>query len=126
MPAHRSVWWVNDQLLGATAARSVHARIGRGTAVRKVPRVRLRGLGYTTDSEGTYLRGTVDNRSGREQRDLPIFAVALKGRRVVAAGRALVAKAPPAGHGKPGRFRLIFVGNPQGAHVQLTVAPAPA
>jgi hypothetical protein len=124
VPPGRSVWWVNDQLLGVTSAHSVSARVGRGAAVGAVPRVSLSGVALAHDSEGMFLTGTVVNRSRVLQRDLPIFAVALRGERVVAAGRALVSKASPAGSGKPARFRLLFVGNPKGARLQLTVAPA--
>jgi hypothetical protein len=124
VPPGRSVWWVDDQLLGVTSASGVSARVGRGADVASVPRVTLQGVEFTRDSDGAYLTGTVDNRSGRVQLNLPIFAVALRGKGVVAAGRALVAKAPLAGAGKPARFRLIFVGNPKGARLQLTVAPA--
>jgi hypothetical protein len=122
VPAHGRAWWVNDQLLGATGkAKRVRVQVGRGHALARPPRVRLRGVGYRTDSNGTYLTGTIVNRTRRLLRDVPVYAVALKHGRVAAAGRALVAKAPPTG--KPGRFRVIFVGNPKGAHVEITVAP---
>jgi hypothetical protein len=124
VPPGRSVWWVNDQLLGVTSATGVRAHVGRGTTVGAVPKVSLTGVELDRDGEGAYLAGAVDNRSGVLQRNLPIFAVALRGGKVVAAGRALVLKAPPAGQGKPARFRLIFVGNPKGARLQVTVAPA--
>jgi hypothetical protein len=121
VPARGRAWWVDDQLLGVTAASRVRARLGRGRVLARAPRVSLRGVGYRTDSNGTYLTGTIVNRTGRLLRDLPVYAVALKRHRIVAAGRALVLKAPPTG--KPGRFRLIFVGNPKGAHVEISVAP---
>jgi hypothetical protein len=121
VPGRGRVWWVDDQLLGVTTASRVRARVGRGRALAGAPRVALRGLGYRTDSDGTYLTGRVINRTGRLLRDVPVYAVALRRGRVVAAGRALVAKAPPTG--RPGRFRLIFVGNPKGAHVEISVAP---
>jgi hypothetical protein len=121
VPPRRSVWWVNDQLLGVTSAGEVSAQVGRGKLVRRVPRVALRGVEL---SDGT-LSGTVDNRSGTLQRNVAIFAVASRGDRIVAAGRALVAKAapPPA---KPARFSLLFVGDPAGARIQMTVAPSPS
>jgi hypothetical protein len=121
VPGRGRVWWVDDQLLGVTTASRVRARVGRGRELAREPDVTLRGLGYRTDSNGTYLTGRVVNRTGRVLRNLPVYAVALEHGRVVAAGRALVPKAPPTG--KPGRFRLIFVGNPKGAHVEISVAP---
>jgi hypothetical protein len=117
VPAGRSVWWVNDQLLGVTEASAVKARVGRGTAVSAAAKVSLTGVELGGDG---VLTGSVVNGADALQRDVPVFAVALRGSRVVAAGRALVPKAKP--H-KPARFRLFFVGNPKGARLQLTVAP---
>ena len=82
------------------------------------PRVHFEG-----DSTGRFLTGTVVSSSRSVLRDVPVFAVALKGRRVVAAGRALVPKVPAAGSSKKVVFRLFFVGEPRGARIALTVAP---
>ena len=83
---------------------------------------------FDSDATGRYLTGTVVNPSRSVLHDVPIFAVALKGSKVVAAGRALVPKVPAKGSPKKVVFRLFFVGDPRGARVQLTVAPnvAPA
>ena len=78
---------------------------------------------FETDAAGTYLTGTVHNRSHALQRDVPVFAVAQRGGRVVAAGRALIPKLPATPGPKPVHFRLLFVGSPSGAKVTLTVAP---
>jgi hypothetical protein len=120
--ARRSVWWVNDQVLGAAASASVRARIGAARTVAEVPQVRLRGVHFETDATGRFLTGFIDNRSGRTLRGIAVFAVAQRGTRVVAAGRALVSKLVPRPR-KPFRFRLFFVGEPRGARVSLTVAP---
>jgi len=122
----RSVWWVDDQLLGATAPASVRARIGAAHAVARVPHIALSGVHFETDAAGTYLTGTVHNRSHALQRDVPVFAVAQRGGRVVAAGRALIPKLPATPGPKPVHFRLLFVGSPSGAKVTLTVAPTAA
>jgi hypothetical protein len=53
---------------------------------------------------------------------MPIFAVALRGGRIVAAGRALVPNLP-ASAGKPTGFRIYLVGSPAGARIELTPAP---
>jgi hypothetical protein len=52
-----------------------------------------------------------------------VFAVALKGDKVVAAGRALVPKVLPGDPAKKPRFRLYFIGDPKGAKIDVTVAP---
>jgi hypothetical protein len=118
----RTAWWVNDQLLGAEAARSVSARVGAARAVARPPHIDARDLHLDSDANGPYLTGAIVSRLQRPQRNLPVFAVALRGGRVVAAGRALVPKV--AAHArKPVHFRLLFVGNPRGARIQVTIAP---
>jgi hypothetical protein len=124
----RTAWWVNDQVTAADPPRTVHARVGAApsAAPTAIPAVALKDVHFDGDATGRYLTGTVVNPSKGVLRDVPIFAVALKGRRVVAAGRALVPKLPAAGGRKPIHFRLFFVGDPRGARVALTVAPTAA
>jgi hypothetical protein len=121
--AKRSAWWVNDQVTAASTPKSVRARVGAAPAAGSVPAVRVTGAHFDGDSTGRYLTGTVVNPSHSVLHDVPIFAVALKGSRVVAAGRALVPKLPAAGSPKKVVFRLFFVGDPRAARVVLTVAP---
>jgi hypothetical protein len=119
-----SAWWVNDQVTATDPPRTITAKVGAAKAVAAAPSVTLRDVHFDGDDTGRYLTGTVVNGSKAVQQQLPIFAVALKGRRVVAAGRALVPKLPAAGApGKPVTFRLFFVGDPRGARIALTVAP---
>jgi hypothetical protein len=118
----RTAWWVNDQLLGADTARSVNARIGNARAIARPPHIEARDLHIDSDSNGPYLTGAIVSRLERPQRNLPVFAVALRGGRVVAAGRALVPKVVAHAR-KPVHFRLLFVGNPRGARIQVTIAP---
>jgi hypothetical protein len=120
----RSAWWVNDQVLAQSTPRSVKVRVGAARRIARVPRVDLRQVRLDGDAGGTFATGIVVNRSGALQRELPIFAVALRGSRVVAAGRALVPKLPATATPKPTRFRVFFVGDPRGARIVLTVAPA--
>jgi hypothetical protein len=121
--AGASAWWVNDQVTVASAPKRVRAQVGAAPAAVGVPRVRVTGVHFEGDSTGRYLTGTVVNPSRSVLRNVPIFAVALKGSRVVAAGRALVPKVPAAGSSKKVVFRLFFVGNPRGARIAVTVAP---
>jgi hypothetical protein len=122
--AGASAWWVNDQVTVASVPRSVRARVGAAPSAARVPRVRVTGVHFEGDSTGRYLTGTVVNPSRRVLRNVPIFAVALKGSRVVAAGRAIVPKLPAARSPKKVVFRLFFVGEPRGARIALTVAPS--
>jgi hypothetical protein len=75
---------------------------------------------------GPYMTGAVTNRSGVALHNMPIFAVALRGGRVVAAGRALVPSLPASPAARPTSFRIYFVGSPAGAHIELTPAPTVA
>ena len=63
--------------------------------------------------------GFAANRSKVEQRKLVIFAVARKGGRVVAAGRAQINRVKPR---KRTRY-TIFIGNPRGARISPEAPP---
>lgn len=124
----RSAWWVSDQVVATGGTpRRLTARVGAGRPVAgaAAPRVGLSGVHLTSDAGGQYLAGTVHNHAGVRLADVPIFAVALRGGRVVAAGRALVPRLPATPGPKPVRFRLYFIGSPRGARVELSVAPSP-
>lgn len=119
-----TAWWVNDQVTTTETPRKVSARAGAAPAAAagSLPRVRLKGVRFETDATGRYLTGTVVNPSRSVLRDVGIFAVALKGAKVVAAGRSLVPRLPAKGSPKTFTFRLFFVGDPHGARIGLTVA----
>jgi hypothetical protein len=121
--AHGTAWWVNDQVTAATAPRRVVAEVGRAPAAAAVPALAIEDPHFDDDATGRYLTGTVTNPTNKLLRQVPVFAVALKGGRVVAAGRAFVAKLLPRGARKPAGFRIYFVGDARGARVALTVAP---
>jgi hypothetical protein len=123
----RSAWWVSDQVVATGGTpRRLTARVGAGRPVAgAAPRVGLSGVHLTSDAGGQYLTGTVRNHAGARLTDVPIFAVALRAGRVVAAGRALVPRLPATPGPKPVRFRLYFIGSPRGARVELSVAPSP-
>lgn len=119
-----TAWWVNDQLLGAEqGAKKVTVKVGTASGVAKVPDVKVSDVHFEKAAGGEFLTGTIVNHTAKPQTNLPVFAVALKGDEVVAAGRALVPKALPGDPVKKPRFRLYFVGNPKGAKVHVTVAP---
>jgi hypothetical protein len=120
-----TAWWVNDQLIDAAQAKTVSVKVGPGRAIADVPRVTLRDRTWQDDQDGIALHGTVVNHSKATLANVPIYAVALDGGKVVSAGRALVPKLPPsAAGGKPVRFTIFFTGaDPRSAHLVLTVAP---
>jgi hypothetical protein len=121
--AHGTAWWVNDQVTAATAPRRVVAEVGRAPAAAAVPALAIEDPHFDDDATGRYLTGTVTNPTNKLLRQVPVFAVALKGGRVVAAGRAFVAKLLPRGARKHAGYRIYFVGDARGARVALTVAP---
>jgi hypothetical protein len=127
--AHVSAWWVDDQVL-TSGPGSLKVRVG--DAKGSLPKARfasssagvqVSATSLGGDLAGPYLAGNVVNRTGVAQHNMPIFAVGLRGGRVVAAGRALIPSLPAAA-GKPTGFRIYLVGSPAGAHIELTPAPA--
>jgi hypothetical protein len=122
----RDVWWVDDQVSGATGPKSLRVRLGAGHAVIHAPEVAATAVHLSGDSSGMFLTGTLTNRSGVAQANLPVFAVALRGGRVVAAGRAIVTRLSASSAPVRNAFSLYFVGSPTGADIAVTVAPTAA
>lgn len=119
------VYWVNDQVLATTPPKSVDVEVGKakGEVPDAGPRITLSQVRMDSDSSGAYATGVVANESKIVQRNMPIFAVVLKGGKVKAAGRAIVERLDPAPTKKPVTFRIFFVGNPKGGDLKLSVAP---
>lgn len=125
LAAGQDAYWVNDQVVAAQKPAKVAVDVGRpkAPASAPAPRIELDDVELDRDSTGVYATGIVRNTSPVTQRNLPIFAVALKGGEVVAAGRAIIEKLDPEPQRKPTRFRVFFIGDPRGADLRLTVAP---
>jgi Fe-S cluster assembly scaffold protein SufB len=116
---HATATWIDDQV-PASAAASVSAEVGEGTAASgALPKLALHEVQL---AEGT-AEGTLANRSGSAESEVVIYAVARRGGRVVAAGRAVLASLA-AGASTP--FQVFFVGDPKGARLQLTAPPTSA
>jgi hypothetical protein len=115
--------WVNDQVPASARPRGVRARVGAGArrVGGDVPQIRLGEAKLEADPvSGVAAVGTVQNRSQVEQRRLVVFAVARRGERVVAAGRAIVNRLRA---GKSTRFTAFFIGDPRGARLELAAPP---
>lgn len=119
IPAHSQISWVDDQI-EAKGAR-VRAKVGEGSVLASnPPALVVRGAHLADDpGGGTDAEGTVVNHSGTDQGELVIYAVARRGNRIVAAGRAAL-ETLAAGSSAP--FQLFFVGNPGNAQLQFTAA----
>lgn len=119
-------WWVNNQVPADKPART-RVRIGTSkvaTVPPKLPEIEVsedleigEDVGVITGS------GTVSNRSAVDQVRLTIYAVAFKGGKVVAAGRAVIDRLP-ANTKKPAKFNVYFTGDPRGAKLRVFAPPS--
>jgi hypothetical protein len=121
----RSVWWVNDQVQ-ADGARRAKARVGAAsvkasaTALARAPRLEPAALRLDEDSSGSFTRGVLRNRSKIEQRNVTVFAIAERGNRVVAAGRAGIERLKARGKAS---FKVFWIGDPKGARLRVFAPP---
>ncbi|HEY2570162.1 MAG TPA: hypothetical protein VGI27_01750, partial [Solirubrobacteraceae bacterium] len=122
---HASMWWVDDEVLatGKVAA----AKVSVGTGQRSRPGAGAAALSakathVATQAGTTTVSGVVANHTGRAQSSVPVFAVAVRGGKVVAAGRAVVASVP-AGAALATPFDLPLVGDASRANIELTALP---
>lgn len=120
---HGELTWVDDQVQSSTAAGNVGVKVGEApTAGGTIPRLTVQGVHLSEDStSGAGAEGTVTNHSQVEQQELAIYAVARKGTRIVAAGRAVLPQLP-AGATLP--FQVFFIGDPHGAQLTLSAPPS--
>lgn len=119
-----TAFWVHDQVLANGKPASVDALIGtaEGKYPAKVPQIEVSDPTLENDPvSGMFVSGTVTNKSAVEQVDLLLSAVAMKGDKVVAAGRGLIPKLKT--DGKPESYRIYFIGDPTGARVEVTAPP---
>jgi len=116
-----SLAWVNDQVLvpGSKLEPTVGATTKRPP--KELPKIDVGPPKLGGDpTSGIAIEGTVANRSQILQRKLVIYAVARKDGRVVAAGRGQVERLKP---GKSSSYQIFFIGNPEGATVELAAPP---
>jgi hypothetical protein len=121
--AHGEMTWVDDQVQSTAAAGSLGVKVGEAApAIGTIPRLSVNGARLSEDAtSGAGAEGTVTNHSRIEQQELAIYAVARKGARIVAAGRAVLPQLP-AGATLP--FQVFFIGDPHGAELTLSAPPS--
>lgn len=127
LPRGAKAFWINDQVTTTTPVRKLSARVGRSKvpgAPKLVPHIGLSQTKLETDGSGTFIKGFVRNHSKIAQVNMPIYGIVRKGRRIVAAGRALLDRLPPYPTPKPIVFRILLVGKvPKGASFELIPSP---
>lgn len=119
-----TAYWVHDQVMATSKPVKVEATIGTadGKYPAQLPEIVVSPPTLENDPvSGKFVSGTVVNKSSVEQVDLLLSAVALKGGKVVAAGRGLIPKLKT--DGKPESYRIYFIGDPTGARIQVTAPP---
>ena len=118
----RETYWVNDQVTAAGKPAHVRAKAGIQSKVAKsLPALVVKPPRLKQDPvDGVYATGFVFNRSKVEQRHLVLYCVALKGTKVVAAGRGAIERLRV---GRKQRYRIFFIGNPKGARLVVTAPP---
>ncbi|HEY4897051.1 MAG TPA: hypothetical protein VII01_13275 [Solirubrobacteraceae bacterium] len=118
--AHTTLTWVDDQIQATGIPATVAARVGRSPAVHgPTPSIALTGAHMVEDpSTGPGAAGTVVNHSSIGQRELIVYAVARRGSRILAAGRAVIPEAAPSASTP---FQLFFIGDPRGGKLSLSV-----
>jgi hypothetical protein len=110
--------WVDDQVQVSGVPASASAVVGAATrASRGVPQLGVSGIHLSGEAGAT---GTVANRSKVSQQHLVVYAVARRGSRIAAAGRAVL---PEVSSGASVSFQIYFVGDPSGTRIQAS-APA--
>lgn len=120
---HEQVFWVNDQVLATATPESVKAQVG---GAKDVPAARVAKLEVgkpkleRDPASGVAAIGYVTNRSRQPQKKVTLYAVAHKGSKLVAAGRAgiRVVKAR-----KRARYTVLFIGDPRGATIEVAAPP---
>jgi hypothetical protein len=126
--AHQSAWWVDDQVLTAQPGGRVQVHVGVGAghghslASGSLPDISTTEVHVGTQSGLSVVDGNLVNHAKASASKVPVFAVALRGGAVTAAGRALIATLPPG----TTPFQIFLVGNPAGSTIQISVPAAGA
>ncbi|HEY2718348.1 MAG TPA: hypothetical protein VGI52_01860 [Solirubrobacteraceae bacterium] len=118
-----SAWWVDDQVLINQPSAAVTVRVGSGRSAKSEDASAVSVSHLVGASAGGTVSGELVNHARRGQRNVSLYAVALRRGKVVAAGRALVATLA-AGKGASAHFEIPLVGDAAGAKIELTAVAA--
>jgi hypothetical protein len=122
IPAHGTLQWIDDQIPPQPGAAKASALAGEAPAASgKAPMLTVRGAHQIEDpSSGPGAEGQILNGSTVSQHELVVYAVAERGGKIVAAGRAVLPEATANGST---RFQLFFIGEPHGAQLAVRAPP---
>jgi hypothetical protein len=122
VPAHGTSTWVDDQIQISGISVSLSAKVGEGRPFAgATPQLSVQGAHVSEDpTSGAGAEGEIVNRSTVTQRELVVDALARRGGKIVAAGRAVLPQAPG---GTSTHFQLYFIGDPRGAQLEMSVPP---
>jgi hypothetical protein len=125
IPAGGETEWVHDQILATGKPTKVEVKVGEGGEPFKgeqpqisVSEPKLEGDPYS----GILAGGDVEYRSGEDLERLLLYAVARKGKEIVAAGRGAIEPLKP--KPKPFPYNIYFIGDPSGADVEISQFPS--
>lgn len=124
--AHSSAWWIDDEVLatGAASAAKVSVGTGRAQPDARTAALTARATHVSVQGTTTTVNGVVGNHGAQARSSVPVFAVAVRGGKAVAAGRAVVALVPA--HSSAVTFDVPLIGDATGAKIELTALPGAA
>lgn len=119
---HATAWWVDANVLVARGTpTAVSARVGQGVAAPAgAATLTTADLSAGSNFVGPFIAGRALNDAGPAS-DVTVYAVALSGGRVIAAGQSLI---PALGSHGASTFQLSVIGAPKGGRLDATVVPA--
>jgi hypothetical protein len=122
IPPHGEATWVDDQIQTPETPASLTAKAGEGTPLTgATPLISVTAGPIVEEGAGPEAKGTVTNHSSVAQTQLVVYAVATRGRRIVAAGRAVISLL---GAGASAPFKALMIGSSTGGARLALTAPA--
>jgi len=120
---HATVWWVDNEILASGGVpKTVTVALGASTEAPPtgVPGIATAAVSASDSFPGPHVQLTVENRSTIAQAQLAVYAVAVRGGRVVGAGRGIV---PVLGAGRRSQVQVPIVGAVDGSTIALATPP---
>ena len=120
---HATAWWVDNEVLASGGVpKTATGQLGAATAPAPsaIPSITTEAVSASDSFPGPHVSVTVRDRSTIAQRQLPVYAVALRGGRVVGAGRGIIPSLAP---GAAAQVQIPIVGSVSESTISLAVPP---